>query len=36
MGNLIFGLALFFATHPLPMAPALRERAQQLISANVY
>jgi uncharacterized membrane protein len=36
MGYLVLGLALFFATHALPMAPALRERARQLISANVY
>jgi len=36
MTLLILGLALFFATHAVPMAPALRERARTVVSARAY
>src|SRR5262249_42670102 len=36
MTLLIVGLLLFFGTHALPMAPALRERARMTLSAAAY
>jgi uncharacterized membrane protein len=36
MTYLILGLALFFSTHVLPMAPRLRERAKMLLPAKRY
>jgi len=36
MTYLVLGLALFFATHLLPMAPRLRERAKMLLPASTY
>ena len=36
MAYLLLGLALFFATHVLPMAPRLRDRAKVLFPARMY
>jgi uncharacterized membrane protein len=36
MQYLILGLALFFATHAVPMVPAWREKARRLVSEKAY